>query len=179
MKVYAGFGSRETPRSVCLTMTFLGTFLCSSGWILRSGGAKGADQAFETGVRKDHMKEIYRATDPISREAFELAEMFHPAWDSCDDYARKLHARNGYIVLGRELDSPVDFGVCWTPGGKVTGGSGQALRIMKDRDIPVFNLWHGQEAVDALFARLRVEPIRLMDVKVRETPSDTTCFWQT
>lgn len=162
-----------------MVMTFLGTLLCSSGWILRSGGARGADKAFEEGVRKDHMKEIYLPTGEITSEALDLAQSFHPSWESCDDYARKLHARNGYIALGKDLNSPVDFGVCWTPGGKISGGSGQALRILSSRGIPVFNLWHGQEALDALFARLRIEPFRLLDAKpkVTEPPQDTSVFW--
>ena len=44
------------------------------------------------------------------------------------------------IALGPILDDPVEFIICWTPGGKVTGGTGQAIRIAKDLDIRVFNL---------------------------------------
>ena len=54
--------------------------------------------------------------------------------------ARKFHARNCYQVLGKDLQSPSNFVLCWTPGGAVTGGTGQALRIAIDRGIPVFNM---------------------------------------
>ena len=53
-------------------------------------------------------------------------------------------------MLGDDLDQPVSFVVCWTPGGEVTGGTGQALRIAADPqyNIPVFNLaLHRPEAL--------------------------------
>ena len=49
-------------------------------------------------------------------------------------------ARNSYQVLGRNLDDPVEFVICWTPGGSGSGGTGQAIRIAKDYQIPVFDL---------------------------------------
>jgi cell division GTPase FtsZ len=53
---------------------------------------------------------------------------------------RKLHARNAMIVLGKNLDDPVDFIICWTPGGTGSGGTGQALRIARAYGIPVYDL---------------------------------------
>jgi predicted Rossmann fold nucleotide-binding protein DprA/Smf involved in DNA uptake len=47
---YAGVGSRETPAHVCKQMTELAKRLESFGLTLRSGGAKGADKAFEAGA---------------------------------------------------------------------------------------------------------------------------------
>ncbi len=54
---------------------------------------------------------------------------------------RKLK-KLGYTfqVLGSDLETPVSFVVCWTIGGKISGGTGQALRIAKDLGIPIFNL---------------------------------------
>ena len=49
-------------------------------------------------------------------------------------------ARNGQQILGRELDQPVAFGLCWTPGGLGLGGTGQTLRIAKARQIPFLDL---------------------------------------
>ena len=69
-----------------------------------------------------------------------LASEFHPAWDYLSYGARKLHARNGYQVLGEDLKTPVDFVICWTPGGKEQGGTAQAIRIAKFNSIKVFNL---------------------------------------
>jgi hypothetical protein len=138
---YAGIGSRETPPEVCAQMTYLASKFESWNFCLRSGGAIGADRAFEAGVMFSSKKRIYRA-DAAAGDiaAFELAEKFHPTWDKLSVDARRLHARNGYILLGPELNDPVNFICCWTPGGAVTGGTGQALRIAADRNIPVFNL---------------------------------------
>jgi hypothetical protein len=70
----------------------------------------------------------------------DMAKQFHPAWNRCSPGARKLHARNCFQVMGRDLNSPVDFIICWTRGGLGGGGTGQALRIAKHYNIPVFDL---------------------------------------
>lgn len=49
MKFYTGVGSRETPEPILKMMTELGKKLATDGWTLRSGGATGADAAFELG----------------------------------------------------------------------------------------------------------------------------------
>ena len=46
----------------------------------------------------------------------------------------KLHARN-YLIINK-----VNFIVCWTPNGKVTGGTGQAIRMAASMGIKVYNL---------------------------------------
>lgn len=56
--LYAGIGSRETPRSILDLMTAIARKLEALGYTLRSGGATGADTAFEEGVER--LKEIYR-----------------------------------------------------------------------------------------------------------------------
>ena len=48
------------------------------------------------------------------QQALVLAGQVHPAWHRCDDYAKRLHARNCMQILGRNLDEPADFVVCWT-----------------------------------------------------------------
>lgn len=50
MKFYTGVGSRETPADILELMERVGFALASRGWTLRSGGAVGADQAFERGM---------------------------------------------------------------------------------------------------------------------------------
>ena len=76
----------------------------------------------------------------------QMAAAHHPAWERLGRGARSLHARNCHQILGRDLDDPVSFVVCWTPDGATThpgpstGGTGQALRIAAAHDIPVFNL---------------------------------------
>jgi predicted Rossmann fold nucleotide-binding protein DprA/Smf involved in DNA uptake len=50
MKYYAGIGSRETPKDICLYMTAIAKRLASLGYTCNSGGADGADSAFERGA---------------------------------------------------------------------------------------------------------------------------------
>ncbi|WP_048710246.1 hypothetical protein [Microvirga massiliensis] len=56
---YGGIGSRETPADVCSDMTRIATALEARGFRLRSGGAGGADLAFENGTSKPDQREIY------------------------------------------------------------------------------------------------------------------------
>ena len=146
---YAGIGSRDTPLLVLKLMRQCATKLHSMGYILRSGGAKGADTAFELGVPDDR-KEIFlpwpnfnchdsEYTEP-SLEAFVVASQHHPAWERCGGSARALHARNVHQVLGDNLVKPVKFILCYTMDGKDSGGTGQAIRIARARNIPVINM---------------------------------------
>lgn len=139
---YAGIGSRKTPDEVLQYMYALAAWLAGKGVALSSGGAYGADTAFERGCKTVYgYKAIYGA-EHVNQASIELAAKYHPAWDKCSDYAKKLHARNGFIILGADLNTPVDFIICWTPDGKIVGGTGQALRIAGDPqyNIPIFNL---------------------------------------
>ena len=137
---YAGIGARATPQSVLMEMYSLAGKLANIGYVLRSGGAIGADQAFEDGAafaKSDH--EIYLPA-MSSKAAEEIAAQYHPAWDRCNSYVRKLHGRNALILLGAHLDKPVDFVVCWTPGGARRGGTGQSIRMAEGLGIRVINL---------------------------------------
>lgn len=147
---YAGIGSRQTPPPVLKLMTAIATGLKNKKYILRSGGAVGADTAFHKGAQGQ--AEIFipwKGYNGVNAEVgtynsyadwLELAAQYHPAWNKCGKGARLLHARNMYIILGKDLDSPVKWVICWTPNGEVTGGTGQALRLAMDRGIPIFNL---------------------------------------
>jgi len=151
-RIYAGIGSRQTPDKYCELFTNIGYDLANKDFILRSGGAEGADKAFENGCDfADGMKEIFipwkgfNRSDsklyPPSDEAMKLAESFHPAWNNCTPAAKLLHARNGHQILGKDLKSPVDFVLCYSPGGFKSGGTSQALRIAKKYNIPIHNFY--------------------------------------
>lgn len=144
---YTGIGSRQTPQSVRPEIAKIATWLGERGWILRSGAAPGADAWFEISSART---EIYlpwphfmghgsRLHTP-STEATRLAARHHPAWDRLSEAAKKLHARNSHQVLGADLKTPSAFVVCWTPGGRLEGGTAQALRIAAAYQIPIFNL---------------------------------------
>lgn len=141
-KFYAGIGSRKTPSEVQFHIGSLAIDLAKLGYILRSGGAKGADWAFEAGVNVSGFpksKEIYRPED-VTPEAISLAKKFHPNWNALTYQGQQLIARNGFQILGKNLDKPVDFVICWTGNGSDSGGTGQAIRIAWSLNIPVYNL---------------------------------------
>ena len=146
--IYAGIGSRETPKEILELMTLAAKAFADKGFTLRSGGAIGADVAFEKGCGTN--KQIFRAKD-CTEAAKEMTSKYHPAWDKCNDYARNLHGRNCQILLGRDVTNPepVKFVLCWTKDGKDTGGTGQAIRIATDMGIPVYNLYH-REVVERI-----------------------------
>lgn len=164
-KFYAGIGSRSTPPEIMTMMQQVASRLGKRGYTLRSGGAAGADTAFESGVPAGAPKEIYLPSEGFNGNksslfperlsnwdyALELAERFHPAWDRLSPFAKRLQARNCYQVLGADLCTPVQFVVCYTPDGcsshesrsRETGGTGQAISIASFYNIPVFNLLYG------------------------------------
>lgn len=151
MKYYTGVGSRKTPKDICQKMTEIAAKLESFGYILRSGGADGADIAFEMGVKDPDNKHIYlpwknfnhnpshRYWAP-SREVYTLTKFIHPNYNMLSSASQKLHARNFYQVLGDDLSTPSDFLICWTENGKEIGGTRTALKVAYVKDIPVYNL---------------------------------------
>ena len=153
-KTYVGIGSRNTPVVIQAFMRFLGYKLAREGWTLRSGGAPGADSAFEEGCDiAQGTKEIFlpwpgfngkvSSFDLVIEEDFEIAEKYHPNWKRCSPAAKKLHARNVRQILGKNpAQKPVlpAFVVCWTKNGKDVGGTSQALRIARDHNVPIFNI---------------------------------------
>lgn len=147
MKIYTGIGSRETPADVLTLMTRIAQIMARNGYTLRSGGAAGADEAFETGAGPH--KEIYIPWPGFngslsglypSDEAFVIAERFHPAWHRCRRGAKALHARNVHQVLGQDLKTPTSLVICWTMDGLGGGGTGQAIRIATAYHVPVHDL---------------------------------------
>ena len=155
MYYYAGIGSRQTPNEILNLMKELAQYLELHHWILRSGGAIGADSAFESGVQDPAHKQIFYANDIPNNKygnaniALKLVDAFHPASNKLSQYARYLMARNSYQVLGTDLvlknntlefSSPSDLIICWTKAGKEIGGTSQAIRIAKYAGIPILNL---------------------------------------
>jgi len=139
MTIYAGIGSRETPARVLHRMQRMGLYYALKGYTLRSGHARGADRAFEHGCDQAMgPKEIFYKED-ATYEAFQLAPLFHPTWNDVGDAGQALMARNCMIILGKNLDTPVDFVECWTLGGEMLGGTAHALRLALSRGIPIKN----------------------------------------
>ncbi len=139
---------------MCATMSTIARRLDKLGYRLRSGGADGADTAFEKGAIN---KEIFLPWDGFNgRKADgssyivpeyndELTEKFHPNPRKLGQAAKLFMSRNANQVLGRELNDPADFILCWTSDGKDSGGTGQAIRIARSLKIPVFNFKNGYD----------------------------------
>lgn len=142
-------------------MTTIARRLDSMGYCLRSGGAAGADAAFESGAKT---KQIFlpwdgfngRNVDGISYLVppynLDLVNQFHPATSKLKSGALKLMSRNSYQILGPNLNDPVEFVLCWTEGSKKKGGTAQAIRIAEHCSIPVFNL--GGNGLDLLYKHI-------------------------
>lgn len=157
---YAGIGARATPPEMLKLMTDVADILGRQGYILRSGGAKGADTAFYEGAKRSNSPyRIYlpsqsfngfranpsqgfldASTSPNWSKAMETVAKYHPAPERLSSFAKALQARNAYQMLGATMDNPASMVVAWTPRGEVTGGTGQALRMAKDYGIPTYNL---------------------------------------
>ena len=152
--VYAGIGSRQTPADTLQDMTTISAWLAKTGWHLSSGGADGADNAFAKGAPtnersvflpwKDYNKlsgaDCIILTPAQLQNCMAVAERLHPTWERCKPGARRLHARNAAILLGPNLDSPVNAVIAWTPGGALKGGTAMGIRIAAEHGIPVLNL---------------------------------------
>lgn len=144
---YTGVGSRETPEEVLELMQAIAYKLAGRGYTLRSGGADGADKAFQDGwwdnyqdtpsERGRSKAEIYIAwsgfnglkpgmygdsiiipSGVLSDKAFDIAATIHPAWDKCSQGAKSLHSRNVFQVLGKNLDSPSKFLIAYAKTNK-------------------------------------------------------------
>lgn len=156
---FTGVGSRECPTAVQTLMTSLAQLLANANYVLRSGGARGADSAFEAGCDAGSgAKEIYlpwrgfeKNASPLFKvgpDAFEMAKLVHPAWEGLSLGERKLHAQSCYQVLGASLSTPSQLLVCWTPDGcesqktrsRKTGGTATSIVLAERHAVPVFNL---------------------------------------
>jgi hypothetical protein len=166
--VYAGIGHRNTPDDVLDAMRRLGAFLASNGCVLRSGGAQGADSAFEAGCDQEGgPKEIYLPFEKYNGngsglydlenfdEAQTIAAKYHSHWKSLSNKVQRLLGRNSYQILGRDLKTPADFILCYCVR---PGGTELALRIARDWGIAIYNLgdsnaWPSENR-DAIFDML-------------------------
>jgi len=151
---FAGIGSRDLPQEKYNLLYSTCASLATYGFTLRSGGANGSDTACEKGCGSQYgKKEIFYAHSATGDAgADKLVELFHPAPDKLVGYTRLLMARNGYQVLGKNLDSKSLFVLCYTNDGAPfstdwrqstrfsTGGTGQAIRLAIASHIPVFNI---------------------------------------
>lgn len=155
---YAGIGCTETPEDKMRIMVILAEKLDSIGWTLRSGGAPGADQAFESGATKKRIYLPWKGFENNESEFYEYeyfhedyARRFHPIFDSLTQVGKRMMIRNSAQMMGMSLDEPLSkMVICWTPYGIQTGGTSQAMRIADHFEIPIFNLYY-DDAIENIF----------------------------
>jgi hypothetical protein len=156
MKSYAGIGSREITVDERNTIYRISSYLFTKRYFLYSGGADGSDYAFEYACRGyglkflpwdgfNHKPESNIYSHVIhSAESFESIQKYHPAPDLLSPAAKKLMSRNYFQINGFGSFPKVDFVICCADpirnSRAVKGGTGQAVRIALDLDIPVFNI---------------------------------------
>ena len=160
--IYTGIGSRETPQEFLDMFERMGVWLGKRGGILRSGGANGADSAFERGADNvQGKKEIYLPWKgfngntsllyTIDHNAMVIAQNIHPNWNRLSDAAKKLMTRNTYQIIGYD-NTLTDFVVCYTKDGKYIGGTSQAMKLADMYNIPIFNAGIYENSKDAAYA---------------------------
>lgn len=172
-KYYTGVGARATPIGVLERMSSIAVYLDGFGFKVRSGGANGADSAFEeytenseiflpwngfNNKREDKEKYFCYNNKEPNGEAYEIAKSVVTGLEYRSSGVRLLHTRNVYQVLGHDLNTPSKFVVCWTEGGKMVGGTATALRLAEKWNIPICNL-----AVDKFSDFVKRENINLKE----------------
>ncbi len=163
---FTGIGSRETPEDIGNILSTFCEIMTRGGYVLRSGGAPGADLYCEKGVvntlikNDKDFKEIYIPwkgfngsdsmlyTQEDSEEVIQISRENHPAYEYLKPPVKKLMNRNVYQVLGYNLDRPSEFVICYTSDGckyhkdrtNKTGGTGLAISVASKNNIPIINL---------------------------------------
>lgn len=168
-RAYTGIGSRKTPKNMRPLITRIARRLDELGYTLRSGGADGADTFFEHATTH---QEIYLPWPGFngrvgaylhrpSPAALRLASERIDGFDRMKQSFQKLLARNMHQVFGKYLRKDLRVTsrlvICWTPGGRMCGGTRHAWQLAVDEGIPVFNLARPDEGAE-LLCRLKLDP---------------------
>jgi len=161
--IYAGIGARELPDDIRQEFIFIGRRFAERGLILRSGGADGADSAFEWGCglsATPAIKEIFLPwkgfnnnssslyiTKSNEKILFDIASKIYPSWQYAKNPVRLLHARNVQQILGEKPGEShiTDFVVCWTNRSeKQARGTMFAVTLANKKGIPVYNFYNSE-----------------------------------
>lgn len=171
-KYYAGIGSREIPDEIFNKMYRIAELLEKQDYILRSGGAKGSDTAFEQGVKNPKNMNIFLPfplfngkkdngwshlyIDKNDRDNYCKAYeslILHPRGFKLSIQAREMMLRNYFQHSGLVGEGKSHFIICYTKDGANgtsiptsydSGGTGQAIRIAAKNNTPVYNLKDGR-----------------------------------
>lgn len=155
---YAGIGSRRITEKETSLIKKIAKKLSDLGFVVYSGNAEGADISFQLGSEKNcvlmlpwekfNTKEydISNCIESLvvgkSKEALDTVKNYHPAPENLSYGGKLMMARNWHQIVGYEKYPQVSFVICCSDenNGEVIGGTGQAVRIAKEKNIPVFNI---------------------------------------
>lgn len=150
--IVTGIGARKRPNYIRLIIeNIMGNIAQRS--IIRSGAADGCDTDFEDFAigkeiflpwkdfgNSDSKLYLDNIRPSLVDHAIEVIKYVHPAFKRLSRPATKLHTRNVFQVLGKNLDKPSDILICYTENGEIKGGTATAINIAKLFDVPVYNL---------------------------------------
>ena len=89
---YTGIGSRETPEEILGWMQDIGWLLGKRGYTLRSGGADGADSAFEKGCdQANGEKDIYIPWKNFNKRGWTKDAGIVPDLEAAKDIVMRTH----------------------------------------------------------------------------------------
>lgn len=108
---------------------------------------KGCDMAFESGVTVSAHKRIFTAND-ATNETRAMARVHKLSIENLLGRKLELYAREVFQILGADMQSLVDFLLCYMRDGcecfethiEKTGGTGFAIDLASCRQIPVINM---------------------------------------
>lgn len=165
--IITGIGSRNTPKDICNIFTEIGKEIKNRNWWCRSGGARGADYAFEKGAEKNCIVYLPSNNYNYSRgacgiercpgfnnDAFNIVLQHEPYAEKLSTFIKCLKVRNVYQILGESLNNRSDAVICWTPNGDIIGGTGLALKIARQFGTPIFNFGSYLYSIDRIFTIL-------------------------
>lgn len=183
MLIYAGIGPRNTPMAVQEQMTIIGVEMYKMGFILSSGDGIAADQAWAEEVPPEATRIFVVEPKPNcphgqvpvwTQEQYDFANKHFEMhrWDkarnapmplsSQNEYVQGLFCRNLNILLGADLNTPVNFVAYWygedRPAGWA-GGTGHTVSMAFELGIPCFNICFAdqQAAMEAFITKLLTE----------------------
>lgn len=167
----AGIGSRKCPPDKLEVLTKIGSWCLENGVLVNSGHAEGSDYAFENGAQTNCVAFLpwhgFNGHLPLlgsglvvgdKTDLDDYVDRFHYNHKYLSPGARKLMRRNVCQVLGLNGDSPVSAIVCWTPGGKLVGGTAFAMKLGQSFNVPIVNIHDKtfQGSIDSLREILNV-----------------------
>lgn len=153
-RYYTLVGHRKIPSNAFRNLVIIARYVNALGYIGRSGDAIGSDQALKVSgcpkaihylpnARYSGGQYIDATTLPMWPVANALIANVHPAWHRCNEYARLLHTRNAFEVLGDDLVTPSEFMILYAKPLKnaVKGGTNTAYQLARRWEIPTFNVY--------------------------------------